>query len=468
MHRRRLVALATVVFCAVVVVTLARWGGDDGPAEPFGLAPGRGLPVGLSNPFTWRTERNDELSERAAAGYSHVLYAKSPGGVFATAERVVRYRGDIERVAADVEVDPDMLEALVFLESGGRPDARASNDLEGAAGLTQILAETGTNLLEMRIDVRVSEKLTRGIARGTKVAAREQLRRRVDERFDPRKALEATGRYLTFAKSKLDDREDLAFVSYHMGVGNLRRALDRYGEGEVPYAQLFFDSTPLRHAEAWSVLAALGDDSSTYLWRLLAAKEIMRLWREDRSKLNATAVLQLNKASAEEVLHPPGTTRRYRTPGEIASAAGELVALDPAVLARYGLRIDPKMGELATRVKTTRQTYRALRPEAYALLQVLGAAVKETTGGGFLRVTSTVRDNRYQAILARRNIEATDGYSLHTTGWAFDIARDYSSRKQARAFQFFLDRLQALDLIAWVREPGAIHVTVGPRAGELR
>ena len=33
-----------------------------------------------------------------------------------------------------------------------------------------------------------------------------------------------------------------------MGVGNLQRALSAYGERDIPYAQLFFDSTPLRHA----------------------------------------------------------------------------------------------------------------------------------------------------------------------------------------------------------------------------
>ena len=63
--------------------------------------------------------------------------------------------------------------------------------------------------------------------------------------------------------------------------------------------------------------------------------------------------------------------------------------------------------------------------------------------------------------------EATRGFSLHTTGFAFDVARSYTTRAQALAFQFALDRLQALDVIAWVREPGAIHITVGPRGREL-
>ena len=74
-------------------------------------------------------------------------------------------------------------------------------------------------------------------------------------------------------------------------------------------------------------------------------------------------------------------------------------------------------------------------------------------------MTSTVRDEEYQALLARGNPEATINYSLHTTGFAFDVLRRYSGDRQAVAFQFALDRLEALNLIAWVREPAAIHVT---------
>jgi len=84
-----------------------------------------------------------------------------------------------------------------------------------------------------------------------------------------------------------------------------------------------------------------------------------------------------------------------------------------------------------------------------------------------LLITSAARDAEYQALLTRRNVEATRRYSLHTTGYAVDIARRYSGRRQARAFQFMLDRLQALDLIAWVREPGAIHLTVARDAGAV-
>ena len=41
---------------------------------------------------------------------------------------------------------------------------------------------------------------------------------------------------------------------------------------------------------------------------------------------------------------------------------------------------------------------------------------------------------------------------------------DEMSHAQALAFQFMLDRLTALNMIAWVREPDAIHVTVATPA----
>jgi hypothetical protein len=104
---------------------------------------------------------------------------------------------------------------------------------------------------------------------------------------------------------------------------------------------------------------------------------------------------------------------------------------------------------------------------ALALLVVLGAGTKEISGSEPLRLTSTVRDQRYQRLLVAGNREATRNYSLHTTGFAFDILRRYRSRSQALALEFMLGRLQSLDLIAWVREPAAIHVTVSSGARAL-
>jgi hypothetical protein len=212
----------------------------------------------------------------------------------------------------------------VFLESAGRDDAITPVGIEGAVGLTQILAETGTNLLDMRVDTRLSARYSRRIARAAargragEVERLRLARARADERFDPVKALAGTARYLTLARETLG-REDLAFVSYHMGIGNLQGVLSAFGgSDDTSYAELYFDSTPNRRAAAFARLAGLGDDSSNYYWKVLAGREIMRLWREDRPELDRLASLHEAKGSAERSCTPTGRSRASATPSSCA------------------------------------------------------------------------------------------------------------------------------------------------------
>ncbi|MGH2845255.1 MAG: hypothetical protein ACRDL0_04410 [Thermoleophilaceae bacterium] len=99
--------------------------------------------------------------------------------------------------------------------------------------------------------------------------------------------------------------------------------------------------------------------------------------------------------------------------------------------------------------------YRGLRPAAYELAVYLAAGVRDVgSTRASLIVTDTVRD--------------TGGaYSAHATGFAFDVRRDYASDAQTVAFQYMLDRLQSLNLIAWVPESDVIHVTASSEGGEL-
>jgi hypothetical protein len=461
---RALAVIAVVVIAAVAGNALLGGGGDDSGAGSGGTV----------DPLGFTSARESDLAGAAARGNAHVLYAKLPGGARESAARTARWRPQVEQAAATAGVEADELEGLVLLESAGREDAIADPRLEGAVGLTQILAETGRSLLKMQIDTAASRRIGRSLRRAAirgddALIARLRARRmRVDERFDPAKALAATARYLLFAKGQLG-RDDLAIESYHMGVGNVQNALRAYGGQDVSYARLYFDSTPLRHAAAYQRLAALGDDSATYLWRVAAAREIMRLYRSDPGQLDRLSELQNAKNSAEEVLHPADETDRFDTPAQLRAAYddGRIVPLRQSKLTDNGVQIDPGMGELAARPGRSRSLYRGLREPALALLLYLGAGVKRISGQQPLLVTSTVRDERYQRLLLKRNREATPNYSLHTTGWAFDILRSYATRAQALAFEFMLERLQSLDLIAWVREPGAIHVTVSQDAARL-
>jgi Transglycosylase SLT domain len=451
LRRARLFVLVFVAVAAATLAGLAVTGEDSPPSfGPVTLDPGQ------PDPFAYETGREGEFVDRATAGHSHVLYAKSPGGVVATARRVERWRPRIEAAAGD-ELDPNLLEAIVFLESAGNSAARASDDLEGAVGLTQILAGTATSLLGMRVDVAASERLTRRMRRRGPSARLLRTRRQVDERFDPGKALAGAVRYLKLARERFG-REDLAVVSYHMGMGNLENVLAAYGDDQAGWARVYFDATPRNHPRAYGLLSGFGDDSASYLWRVYAAREIMRLYRTDPAELRRRATLQTAKASAEEVLHPPSETKIYESPGDLEDGyrSGELRPFEGI----RGMRLDRQDGELAARLDADRTLYRGLRPAAYELAVYLAAGVRSVSGTRApLDVTSTVRDVDYQRLLVRDNPFATREYSLHTTGFAFDVRRDYASRAQAVAFQYMLDRLQSLNLIAWVREPGAIHIT---------
>ena len=467
----RTTALALAGALIAVVIALLVLGGDRGLPAPDPVA---AIPENAPDPFAYDESRRAGFERRAAAGHAHTLYAKSPGGVVASARRTAAFRAQVERAAPAAGVDPDLLEAIVFLESAGRPGAAADPKLEGAVGLTQILAETGRNLLGMRVDTKASRRLSRRIGRAerdgdvNRAARLRARRRRIDERFDPRKALAATGRYLVLARGRFAGREDFAVASYHMGIGNLESVIRDFG-APGSYAEVFFGTSPAERPAAWRRLADLGDDSSTYLWRVYAAREIMRAYREDSDELARTADLYTAKNSAEEVLHPEGDTEVFDDPDELEAAYrdGDVRSFPQAPRA-LGLRRDRRMGELAQRLEREPRLYRGLRPEAFALAAYMARLTRQAGGGvSPLTVTSTVRDTEYQDVLAGRNPEATAGYSLHTTGYAFDVSRAYASRAQAQAFQFALDRLQSLNLIAWVREPAAIHVTAGSDAARL-
>src|SRR5262245_54899150 len=141
MRRRVMVLmLAAAATAALAAVLLSR-----GPDTPRRLAPGAGNSETTQDPIAWSGARRKELEDRA-----HVIYEKSPGGVVLSAARTASFRPLVNRVSKRMHTDPATLEAIVMLESAGRPEAQASNDLNGAVGLTQILAETGQNLLGMK------------------------------------------------------------------------------------------------------------------------------------------------------------------------------------------------------------------------------------------------------------------------------------------------------------------------------
>lgn len=502
MKRRAIIAgVVTALMLGGITVVFAVLQEDGPPPAPDRPAskPKPGAPpyaVDLFQPFFYDRAADDDFLARGASGQAHVVYALTTDGVEQAVERMLPFRDEIERATAGSGIDPDDLEAMAFLESAGRPDAMADGTPSSASGLMQILPETAVALLGMRVDTVQSNRIFRAIERNQrravlsvkpkkKRAARRKVKelvrelKRVDERFDPEKALAGAVRYLTIAEQRFA-RRDLAITAYHMGIGNLRTLIARYvapraqarttpgtvKRFRITWPRLYYDSSPVRNPRTWGLLSSLGDDSRHYLFKVEASKEILRLAREDRDQLRETIEAQTAKASAEEVLRPESRFPPYEDNEDLreAFARSELVPLpnDPK---RLGYRIGRGMGSLAKRLKQPRILYQGLRREALAALLYISKEYRRIAGKAYrpLRVTSTVRDLPYQELLVHRNVQATSEFSLHTTGFAIDIAKP----KAEGPLRFMLERLQALNVISWVEEPGAFHMTVGPGAKAL-
>jgi hypothetical protein len=359
-----------------------------------------------------------------------------------------------------------LLEALVFVESAGRPQVIAGSDPADAAGLTQILAQTGQSLLGMHINLAQSRRLTNEIYQAEQGVNHGPLSRlfarraAADQRFAPSAALSATVRYLLLAERQFG-RQDLAFESYHMGIGNLHRVLSLYDGGRpVPYAQLYFDTTPDHHGAAYDLLAGFRGDSWLYYWRLLGAEQIMCLYRTDRAALQHLSGLELASDSTAQVLHPPGSTQTFADPAALAAAYQNRTLVPiPANAAELGLWLNPEIGAAANKVGGTPALYRGLRPVALRLLIALAARVRALSGGrGPLRIHTLVSDQKYEQ-------EIGEVFPAATNGYTFQIERRYAEGAQAGALQAMLDRLQSLNLIGWAREPTVIDVTVASDAG---
>ena len=255
---------------------------------------------------------------------------------------------------------------------------------------------------------------------------------------------------------------DLAVESYHMGMGNLQRVLSTYdGGAPVPYAQLYFDIAPDRHAATYALLSSFGDDSWTYLWRIVAAEQIMARYRADRAGLARTATLQVDSGSGAYVLHPPDQTTTFADSAALdrAYAAHKVVPLpsDPKTI---GLAYAPGLGQAAKRFGFPPALYRGLRPGALDLLGWMSTQVKALSGTAPLTLAGAVSDD---------HLQQQNGYSDQpaAAGWSFTIERHYVNGHQAAAFQAVLDRLESRNLIARQRYPSEIEVTVASDASSV-
>jgi len=153
------------------------------------------------------------VDEQGVAHYSNLPYADrryvplSPQRVTRAAGRALRASDEpaarfatlIERAALSNALDPQLLHAIIRVESGYNPKARSP---KGAQGLMQLMPETGR-------------------------------RYRVRDPYDPQDNIEGGARYLRDLLALFDHNLELALAGYHAGEGAVLRAgnrIPRYSE----------------------------------------------------------------------------------------------------------------------------------------------------------------------------------------------------------------------------------------------
>ena len=302
-------------------------------------------------------------------------------------------------------------------------------------------------------------------------------------RFDPGTGADGDRALPALRQAKLG-RTDLALASYHMGVGNLQRALSLYGASDIPYAQLYFDSTPLQPLRPRGACSgSLGDDSSTYLWRLLSAKRLHGAL--PHRPLGADTVIRgafplppgppralaaghglrfpkgaqlLPRAATESPKRPATTCEDRRAPRPLTIRVGDrqhVLRLAPLPHAPPGGRASSsaRPGSAPCRWST-----------GAGALDLIAVQVREVALGGprpARRSRRSARGTRYQRDSWPRRTRGHPRYSLHTTGCARDSTRDY-----ALAGQAWPCSSGSTASPRWISSPGAR--TAAPRPASAR
>jgi len=404
-------------------------------------------------------------------------------------------------------------EADLLLESGGDPNARSVAD---AIGVAQFLAGTGRRQ-GLRVDLAESNALSRKIAAVERDLAslavtppgwtrpapdggppwdrerwlahrrreREALlarRRRVDERFDPEKAIRVQTRYLV-ALTRRYGGVDWALQAYHGGEGGVRRTVGLYhgnrgelasragGLAALPFADLYHRVTPQSAPAAFAYLYGRSDDHRYYWWKVQMAERALDLYRRDPAEFERQWESLKPGLPTEAVYYGDPTPHAFADAAALRAAYrdGRLVRV-PVAATRLGVRTE----DLATLDPTAVSLHKGLRPEAMGALLRIARLYREHGGKEPLTVLALVQSEAYRARFRERNPEkALPGYppqpDFHATGLCFDL-RPPGDAWSRKVLEFSLSRLYDALRLSWRTErPGGqlrYHVVVNPEHRE--
>lgn len=178
-------ALAVLVLCSAGCAQF-QWSGD-GPGAPGYRTP--------SPPLLTTTGRGN-----------HALPQLPPAPPFAPTDRarIAEMQPWVEQIAARHDLDPDLLNGVIWVESRFQPRAQSP---AGARGLMQLMPATAN-------------------------AMARELGRPVARVYDPELNIEMGSLYLLHMLDRYDGDETLALAAYNAGAGNVSKWMAQ--DGELP------------------------------------------------------------------------------------------------------------------------------------------------------------------------------------------------------------------------------------------
>ncbi|MGV3722492.1 MAG: hypothetical protein ACO1SX_16420 [Actinomycetota bacterium] len=240
-------------------------------------------------------------------------------------------------------------------------------------------------------------------------------RRKVDERYDPAKAIMAQSRYLV----KLTRRYggvDWALQAYHGGEAGASKTMRLFSEGIgsrtylasrsgssgrlgigrwLPYTEMYQRVSPTATPAAFSYLFGRSDDHRYYWWKVLMAERALDLYRKDATEFERQWRDLHPGLNADAVFLPETDQRQFADNAALAAAyrAGELVRL-PASAAALGIRTQ----NIAVLAPQSAGLHKGLRPEAMGALLRLAHIYRSQGGQQPLTAVSLVQSNAYRQL----------------------------------------------------------------------
>lgn len=387
----------------------------------------------------------------------------------------------IESSAKAKGLDPIFLASRIFLESWGDCAARASErNWAAAAGCAQFTASGAKDegLVIKRERKKVGKLWLNVVVR--------------DDRLDPILAIPAMANRIA-RRSAVYGRSDFEVAEYHMGAGNMLSVLSLYtGEKvdsknaaeiirrkKLTYPLVFFNNTARYKKDLYSYFGRLADYSPTYYFRIQAAYDLLKIYRQQQGSY--AAILEQFRPKFDDKEESPNRMWSYYGQADVKRFSilnldqlktewkhGRIVPM-PNQPDRFGVRIRTS-GEspIAEKDPANRQWYLGSEPATLGCLLYLAYELRQFESMAFrpLETNSLVRDVMYQAKLSRGNSVARTELPTHVMAKGFDLPRKVMSAGQLADLTFLLKDLESLGLISWIQEGAAgqmaFHIVPDP------